>query len=324
MSKKLHEGHKELMHYTNASGLYGIVRSKTLWASHTSFMNDSEEGVGYFNRVLPMILRPALEKHVSESKDHAKLVKKARQLGVDKVDIWLRSIVEGLKKAEKAQDHYVSSFCTTENEWIIRNGLLSQWRGYGPDGGYAIVFDAARLDSLLVAECEIYYEERLIMTDVQYDMADLSEVKDEQCLININKVMKGMFTFLTTGDHLDTEVQEAIESNSVLSILCKHRGFEEEKEVRIVVSEPSIKIGPDPSNQSGKSYRKVKSYLRNGVPVPCVHLFEDQKLDSLTIRRVIVGPHPEKSDRKCAVEVLLRNHNIDAEVLESDTPFRGK
>jgi hypothetical protein len=77
-------------------------------------------------------------------------------------------------------------------------------------------------------------------------------------------------------------------------------------------------------NQSGKPYRKVKSYLRNGVPVPCVHLFEDQKLDALPIRRVIVGPHPENSDRKGAVEILLRNHNIDAEVLESDTPFRGK
>ncbi len=36
------EEHKELMHCTNASGLYGIISSKTLWASHTSLMNDTE------------------------------------------------------------------------------------------------------------------------------------------------------------------------------------------------------------------------------------------------------------------------------------------
>ena len=52
------------MHYTSASGLHGIVTSKTLWASHTSFLNDSEEAVGFLDRVLPMILRSELERHV--------------------------------------------------------------------------------------------------------------------------------------------------------------------------------------------------------------------------------------------------------------------
>lgn len=315
------EEHKELMHYTSASGLHGIVTSKTLWASHTSFMNDTEEVVGYFNRVLPIILKRALEKHVSESEDHTKLVQLARQSGLDKMHIWLRGLVEGLVEAEKAQDHYVASFCTPQNEWISQHGLLSQWRGYGPTGGYAIVFDYAMLGSMLTAEK--YDEERIILADVQYDMADLSEVRDEQCLRNVDKVEQGMFTFLTTGDYMNTEVQEAIESSSVLSVLCKHRGFEEEKEVRIVVSEPSVKIGPDPSNESGKPCRKIRNYLRDGVPVPCVHLFEDQKLNTLPIRCVIVGPHPEKLERKKAVEILLCNYGIDAKVLVSDTPFRG-
>ena len=179
------------------------------------------------------------------------------------------------------------------------------------------------MHSLLTAESEIYCEERLLLTDVQYDMAKFPEVKDEQISEYIKNVKTWAHTMLSTRG-TNTENEEVAESNSVLLILFKHRGFEEEKEVRIVVSEPSVKIGPDPLNQSGKPYRKVKSYLRNGVPVPCVHLFEDQKLDALPIRRVIVGPHPENSDRKGAVEILLRNHNIDAEVLESDTPFRGK
>jgi hypothetical protein len=86
MSKKLHEEHKELMHYTSASGLYGIVTNRTLWASHTSFSNDSEEVVGFLDRVLPMILRPEFERHVEESKHLTARVGTACQLGIDLFD----------------------------------------------------------------------------------------------------------------------------------------------------------------------------------------------------------------------------------------------
>jgi hypothetical protein len=323
MSTELYEEHKELMHYTNASGLYGIVMSKTLWASHTSFMNDTEEVVGFSDRVLPIILRQEFERYVGKSKDFSAKVEDARLLGVNFIEFEVQKLIEAFKEAEKAQDHYVSSFCTTKDEWVFQNGLLSQWRGYGLDGGYAIVFDAAKLHSLLTVEHEKYYEERLLLADVQYGMARFSEVKDEQILDHIKRLTTWAHAMLSRSA-TDAENEEAAESNSVLSILCKHRGFEEEKEVRIVVSEPSIKIGPDPLNQSGKPYRKVKNYLRNGVPVPCVHLFEGMELDALPIRRVIVGPHPEKLERKKAVEILLHNHSIKAEVLASDTPFRGK
>lgn len=190
-------------------------------------------------------------------------------------------------------------------------------------GGYAIVFDSAKLDSMLIAEGNIYYEERLLWADIQYDLAKLSEIKDEQVLEHIQKVQRGAYDFLTQGE-VNINAEEALESNSVLSVLCKHKGFEEEREVRIVVSEPSIEVGPDTSKKSGKPYRKSHSYLRDGVAVPCIHLFEDQKLNALPIRLVIVGPHPEKQERKKAVEIFLRNHGIDAEISVSDTPFRGK
>lgn len=154
-------------------------------------------------------------------------------------------------------------------------------------------------------------------------MAELSEVENEQVLEHIRKVKKGVYTFLTTGE-VNMDVEDGLESNSVLSVLCKHRGFEEEKEVRIVVSEPSAEMGQDFSNKSGKPYRRAYNFLRDGVVVPCIHLFEDQKLNSFPIRRVIVGPHPEKQERKKSVEILLRNQGIDAKVSVSDTPFRGK
>jgi len=324
MSKKLHEQHEEVIHYTTASGLHGIVTSKTIWASHTSFLNDTEEVVGFFNRVLPMLLRPEFERHVMESGHLTARIQAARELGVDLFDHWLRQIIkEGFWEAERrAQDHYVASFCTTDDPWISEHGLLSQWRGYGLDGGYAVVFDSAELDSLLTAESQIYYEERLMWADAQYHMSELGNVRDEQVLEHLQKIMDSVCRHLKTDDI--EEAYPALESISLLSTICKHKGFEEEKEVRIVVSEPSVEIGPDPLKESEKPYRKAHSFVRDGVPVPCIHLFEDQKLKTLPIRRIIVGPHPEKLHRKRAVEILLHNHGIKATVSVSDTPFRGR
>lgn len=320
---EVQENSKGLMHYTDASGLHGIISNKTLWASHTSFMNDTEEIVGFYSRVLPKILRQELKQLVVDSKDFAEKVKDASGLGIDLIDYTVETWIENLAPLRKAQNYFVTSFCTATDEWISKNGLLSQWRGYGEDGGYAIVFDAEKLQFLLEAEGRIYYEEQLDMTDVEYNLVQLSDIKMKEVAEYLDELKKSIHAMLR-GKSTDDEYKDAAENVCRLSMLCKHRGFEEEKEVRIVVREPSSMIGQDPQNQSGKPYRKVKSYIRNGVSVPCIHLFEKQELDALPIRRVIVGPHPDKVERKRAVELLLHEHNVDAEVLTSETPYRGK
>jgi hypothetical protein len=270
-----------------------------------------------------VILRSEFQRYVAESEELSARAQAADHLGVDIFDHWLEKIVEGFVKAQDtAQDHYVTSFSTAKDEWMSQNGLLSQWRGYGLNGGYAIVFDAQGLAELLNTEREMYYEEGWAWGDVQYHMADFSRVQDEQVLEHFQCVKKAAYDYWTTGNI--EKAYPAFESIELLSAFCKHRGFEEEGEVRIVVSTPSLEMGQDLSNKSGKPYRKVSSYLRDGVVVPCIHLFEGQKLNTLPIRRVIVGPHPEKQQRKKAVEILLRNHDIDAKVSVSDTPFRGE
>ena len=323
MSEKFYADHEEVLHYTTAAGLHGIVSTMTLWASHTHFVNDTEEGVGFSSRILPIILRPEFEKYVAESEELSARIQAADHLGVDLFDHWLKKIVEGFKKAQDtAQDHYVMSFSTAKDEWISKNGLLSQWRGYGLDGGYAIVFDAKGLAELLNTEREMYYEEGWAWGDVQYHMAEFASVKDEQVLEHFQCVRKAAYDYWTTSDI--ENAYPAFESIELLSAFCKHRGFEEEQEVRIVVSEPSVEMGPDPEKVNDKPYRKAHSYFRNGVTVPCIHLFEDQKLKTLPIQRIIVGPHPDKLERRKAVEILLRNHSVDARVVASDTPYRGK
>lgn len=120
------------------------------------------------------------------------------------------------------------------------------------------------------------------------------------------------------------EDYKAFNSIAVLSTLWKHRGFKEEREVRIVVGEPSPKIQRELANEVTTPFRRIYAFSRNGTVVPCIHLFEDQKLVTLPIRRIIVGPHLDKKQRRKAVEILLKNHGIDAEVTVSATPFRGR
>lgn len=319
--KNLFARHQELMHYTSAAGLRGILTSKTLWASHTSFLNDSEEVIGFFDRVLPDILKPSLERHVRDSAGVAAHIESAKRLGFNLFDHWLKKINEGCKDAElHVSDHYVASFCTTDDVWVSQNGLLSQWRGYGTDGGYAIVFDSAGLEALMMEESRLYFEEVSMWADAEYRMSDIANIKDDQVLDLIKKVQESMCTYLTTGDTDEFD----FESLSKLSVVCKHRGFEEEKEVRIVVTEPSALIPPDCDGSDGKPYRKLHSYIRGGSSVPCIHLFEDLKLQTLPIRRIVVGPHLGKIERKKGVELLLHDNGIDSEVLVSETPFRGK
>lgn len=68
----------------------------------------------------------------------------------------------------------------------------------------------------------------------------------------------------------------------------------------------------------------LANMARDGVTVPYIRLFEAQGLKTFPIKRVIVGPHPNKIERKRAVEILLSNNGISADVIASDTSYRGK
>jgi hypothetical protein len=94
-------------------------------------------------------------------------------------------------------------------------------RGYGLDGGYAIVFDAKGLGNLLNTEREMYYEEGWALGDVQYNMAELSSVRDEQALEYFQRVRKAAYDYWTTSNI--EKVYPAFESIELLSAFCKHR-----------------------------------------------------------------------------------------------------
>lgn len=101
-------------HYTDASGLLGIIQNGRLWATDFRFLNDPSEGTFLPERILALM---------SEKLG-----------GINEIE---QKIIQGLKEALHNPPHAnYSSFCVS----LSANGdLLSQWRGYGNFGkGYAI------------------------------------------------------------------------------------------------------------------------------------------------------------------------------------------
>lgn len=115
---------------------------------------------------------------------------------------------------------------------------------------------------------------------------------------------------------------------AALSCMHKHRGFSEEAEVRIVAVPTNAKLFALAQTAGDKRPKKpVEFAMKQGVLVPFIMLFGRQlsgDAENLPIRRVIVGPHPDKLKRKKSVELMLEEHGIDANVTVSDIPYLGR
>jgi len=331
MSKSLPD---ELYHYTGPNGLKGIVESQTLWATHYKYLNDDEE-IRLFRDRLPEILRPVFENIFSGLTPEQKKVlldqypsaeiastEEAKKLATIMYDITF----EGTDGPKFAEPHIIS-FCTVDknDERIADHGLLSQWRGYGGEGGYVIIFDTRGLHELLQEEANKWAYSAVFIGDIVYSSATDQEMRDEFCahIDEIQKNWEQAFRSLDPNDLGNTY-------NSLVACACrfKHWGFSEEKEFRIVAVPTSSEV-IQIAKQQGKtiSPQKPVSYFpTNGTRVPYLNLFEgitgspDKRLP---IKRVIVGPHPEKEKRKLDVERLLSQNNVQASVSVSAIPYRG-
>jgi hypothetical protein len=219
---------------------------------------------------------------------------------------------------------YVTSFCTSATPEVSQHGLLSQWRGYGHEGGYAVVFDTSLLDLLLKEEGEKWGYD-LFGGDVIYS-SDSDEKIREEFGPELDDLATGIEKFLTTAGNPES-LEPTYHALTRCACRYKHWGFHEEREVRIVAIPPNqrvVAIAKARGLIAPEKPRRV--FHRGGAPVPCIHLFEEitRRPDKLLpITRIIVGPHREKEKRCRAVEVLLSQYGLDIAVSASDIPYIG-
>ena len=130
---KIADSHDELYHYTTAAGLSGILETKSLWATHAAFVNDEEEISGFYDHVLPEILRPVFCKYVEDNKLELRKLQENTSFDLYVEEEFEKRMHHFRKVASIWYDHYITSFATTTDPWVQEHGLLSQWRACGSD-----------------------------------------------------------------------------------------------------------------------------------------------------------------------------------------------
>lgn len=324
---KISECYEKIYHYTTWDGLCGIIETQSLWATNYKFLNDFSEVTLFKNKLVELLYPYTLEAYKDVMASHPDMEKRIHDAGglahVVKNDT--EAFVNAQYKAT-GDDIYILSFCGHHQDNKINiNGLLSQWRGYGKDGGFVIVFNAAEIEQLLEEEFTIYQYNIGHISDVIY--SDNEEYFEEELSTSLGTIAADLKKMFNPELFRKPKVILNLKSySSFVSCITryKHYGFKEENEVRVVAL-------PTPFDQSYINLAKEKkvdlkpekivNFRKNtGYDIPYIELFEAKNV-KLPIERIIVGPHKDMEQRAASLRVILRK--FDIEIGCSDIPYIG-
>ncbi len=213
---------------------------------------------------------------------------------------------------------YITCFYRPRTKEDFYHGLLSQWRGYGPDGGYAIQFNRSKLKK--------YIKKSSKLNDVSYDLQNVYYSSNNKLK---EKVFEYSDRFIKAYvEHLDHIVHLAfskkiwpnpikdlidgpIESLLDFLIHTKNEHFKEERECRMSVLEPIAK-------QHGKL--PVNYFNRNGMLIPYVTTAHDFNIIDC-IDWVIIGPGPRIVNRFNSIKQMIQKMGLKIGVRPSGIPF---
>jgi hypothetical protein len=271
-----------LYHYTSGSGLIGILKSKSIWATSIRFLNDSTE----YSLALTLAL-DVIQKRIEDARN--------------KFDLGLYSVLKDRLAGEEGHGEvYVSSF--TEN-----GDQLSQWRAYSPPtGGFAIGFRSKSLTDLtesnpdrFLARCtyDASSHEELIRSLIE-TVAKFAEEFNAHNKVNHDRVFRESFKLL--GRLLP-----------LTAPALKDASFAEEQEWRLVRVPSSFEEGKLQFRE-GRSMLipyYQHSFPNDGGSVPIEELV------------VGPTPHPELA-REAAQALLTTHGLPSAIVRSSSIPYR--
>lgn len=212
----------------------------------------------------------------------------------------------GMYLRKQAHAVYLACFCEAGD-------LLSQWRGYGSSGGFAIGFRTSTLSAVQppnsksrlegiededIPEAFRFTPDPVTLVKVNYGESGIQPVVDDV----LERIAPEPVAFPGARgfQQAKTVVFPALAS-------IKHAGFSEEREWRLIA------MG---------SVGEVASKFRAGAigVIPYVEL----PLPDAAIEVVVIGPGQNPELRKQGVERLLAEHGHEEVVVRrSESPFRG-
>ena len=265
-----------IYHYTNAQGLLGIVSSGAIWASDIGFLNDSQE-VSFAQGQLQKEIE-ALQPGPSSDPKYLQSFETHRN-----------AVLGHLRRRDFST--YVSCFCENGN-------VLSQWRAYATDHGYAIGMKSSYVETALNS-----------LSGYFGSLAPATYGIDGGAVKRAAAGVPGMTMSIYNhpGMYADPGVRTLV---SVLATM-KHPDFAEEREWRVVVTQ-RYSLGP-------KMAEPVKFRASSVAIVPFIEIpIVVDAIDS-----VRVGPGNNQAVRQVGAERLLSAYGSSAPVIVSETPLRS-
>jgi hypothetical protein len=301
--QQLHAERGEVLyHYTGAGGLLGIVEEQQPWASNAAFLNDSSELV-YIREVLAEVGQELRAKYDVHADISAYAASPGRWPASQRRAAVAISMLESAPTFPGGLfDVYVACFSADGD-------LLSQWRGYPPDGGgYALGLRSARLLTGGGLLRRVIYDretQRRLLSGLISPVVDA--VASADALVDEHET-----------DPLQLLIPEHFAAVSTSVIECgfcfKHPGFKEESEWRLVILRPR------------------DSKYRPTAPPPLVRAtptgllpYITRSLDVDAVANITVGPGSRPTLAADAAVQLLRNagyENAESIVEHSSIPLR--
>jgi Protein of unknown function (DUF2971) len=314
----------ELHHYTTLPGFKGIVESGTLWATHFADLNDASE-VQHIKDPLISAVSAHFVKLVRERRSF-RIRRKMEAMGgslggaANRMVNLIFKLLFDIGPVSPAQP-FISSFCShsADQRYEQENGLLSQWRGYGRDGGYCIVFDSERISKLLVEESNAHHWIQLTLGSVRYALEGVSiETLFPRLLLYFDEYV------LSHAEGKTTPFPNvALEAFIAGATMYKHQGFKEEREVRIVALPGSLELfNAVSAARRGFAENKIKIIHTSGTAGAKrrhIALFDSLNA-ALPIRRIIVGPSRVQANNYDHVRQIAGTR---FPIILSKTPFIG-
>ena len=284
-----------LYHYTGVSGLLGIIKNHTLWATDYRHLNDRKE-----YRIGERLLR--------------------EELRARRIDEIHRKAFETLV-AQIQKGCYVLSFSENGDQ-------LSQWRAYCPGGnGYALGFQQT---NALFASAK---QHRFNLVRCVYNLREQKTLC--KYLVNsyiegviTNKSWHAGKGWESRAEAFFTRYQWHFALGLVMAAL-KHSGFEEEREWRLVSQYPEESMY-GVAFRAGRF--GVTPYFELPLNVAKPRCPEDQRPQEdetrqeeplYTIDEIIIGPTSNRAASRPALDLLLSKNCTGAlQIKTSRTPLR--
>jgi hypothetical protein len=286
--KKDQKGEPLFFHYSDLTGLKGIVTEHDLWLTHALFCNDEAE--------LNLGIKIAREE-IAEIRKQPVAAKKTQYL--DELDAWL--------KKPATESVYICCFCEADD-------TLSQWRAYGGNGnGVSIRLNA--------------YEFERFAGEHSYGFLRIWNVfyeETQQRSLMRDAIEKTYHRFHSSSPA--EIVKRAKDIIDFFVPTFKHSGFSGEQEWRMIfVPSPTSPVKPRyrAARELLIPYFSLKELVASLSQPKTRKKKADKNQWRLPILQVCLGPSRHRELNRGSARALLSDAGYDVPVIASKTPYRS-